>query len=129
MGTVRVCQRYSTNQNTPYFTMQLLFPLAVVLFVFVSCSEGNNITCYECDSDDADWCIDNLDDNDVPQVTCDTGRCAWFISKNNSEYEYVTRGCGPGTDNVGCIHGEEDGIEGQACVCDSDLCNDSKDFL
>merc|ERR1712080_112104 len=127
-------------QVSPYFTMKLIFPIAVVLLAFVSCNEVSAHQCYSCFSSDQDWCKDGdaLDDHkdDKPSSVkeCRDGvnKCSMFKYEDDSG-EVVYRSCAltnAGEDD--CEEAEEtiDGetVKGTLCICDSNLCNTAQRF-
>merc|ERR1712080_679040 len=143
MGSaLRVFSDTQQIQVSPYFTMKLLFPIAVVLLVFVSCSEVAALQCYQC-SALQDWCVDgdadeHKDDKPYPSVVdCkdDQNRCV-LVSYEADDKEIASRGCGKQEDyDVDDDCKEEDipdgngnKVTGTLCVCDSNLCNTAQRF-
>merc|ERR1711944_307199 len=117
----------------PYFTMKLIFPLAVVLLVFASCSEGGDFNCYNCigSSLTDDWCLDgNFDGHENAQLDCSLFNHCSKSSWEVGDTEFVTRSCGVagGTDDDCTTVKDDDGNEVTVCVCDSNLCNTAQSF-
>jgi len=127
--------------------MKLFFPIAVVLLVFVSCSEVAAFQCYQCSSlnPGQDWCHDkdalddHKDDKPKPSVQeCgdDVNRCT-LLTYEDDNLEITTRDCG--TADMSDVDDECEDYDvpidnngnkgtGTLCVCDSNLCNTAQRF-
>jgi len=91
--------------------------------------------CYECDSEDDDWCTnsDAIIDHKVNATECSLG-CFYAWTKMNGT-EYTGRSCAEEYDIVGdivpndCLKMkayEDHDLEFQLCFCNSDYCNDKE---
>jgi hypothetical protein len=99
--------------------------VALLVVLVVGLTSVDAIKCYVCDTSSDSGCGDPFTASSGWEQECASGWCMKAKGTKGS-LVVVARACAEATTKELCTSGDQDGIAGIGCVCNSGLCNSAR---